>query len=88
MRFIIGYVVLAQGIKIVGKKIKTVTNWHELKQFIQSFNKIVGPFTTMLSTIISLKDLLTSIDVAEENKMVGENIPNKMIKNWFKSKKR
>ena len=86
VRFL-SYVVLAQGVKMEDDRIEAVKNWPEPKsvrdiqvflgfanfyrRFIRGFSKIAGPLTSILRTANLIENSLTSVGVAEEDKVVG-----------------
>ena len=86
VRFL-GYVVLAQGVKMEDEQIKTVKNWPEptsvrdiqvfigfanfYQRFILGFSRIAPPLTSILKTSESPKELARKVFRADINEVVG-----------------
>ncbi len=86
VRFL-GYLVLTHGVRMEDERIEAVKNWPEPKsvrdiqvflefanfycRFIRGFIKIAGPLTSILKTANSSENSLISVDVTEEDEVVG-----------------
>ena len=98
----LGYIVLAQGVRIEDEQIKAVKNWPKLtsirhiqmfigfanfyQHFIQSFNKIAALLTLILKITGSSKKSAPRVFRAGNNKVVGGG-GNETVMNLSKNKK-